>query len=148
MKTPDIIHTRVEALEALKLIAARHGRALKLDSSGPVPGRRRQEKNIQICEALIDVLSVYFGVSGTELRSPMRCRREVARVRQLGMYLAHTLFGMMMNEVAAGFSRDRTTVMYACHLVEDRRDDPEYDAVVSTIEKLVNVGFSDWRMVA
>ena len=148
LKTPDIIHTRAEAVEALKVIAARHGRTLKLDNSGPVLGRRRHEKNVEICEALIDMLSAYFGVSGTELRSAMRCRREVAQVRQLGMYLAHTSFGMVMGEVAVGFSRERTTVMYACHLVEDRRDDPDYDAVVSALEKLVNVGFSDWRMAA
>ncbi len=35
LKTPDIIHTRAEAVEALKVIAARHGRTLKLDNSGP-----------------------------------------------------------------------------------------------------------------
>ncbi|OYR19526.1 putative chromosomal replication initiator DnaA domain protein [Brucella thiophenivorans] len=64
------------------------------------------------------------------------------------MYLAHTSFGMVMREVAIGFSRDRTTVMYACHLVEDSRDDEDYDAVVSTLEKVVNQDFSAWRMAA
>ncbi|WP_094506684.1 helix-turn-helix domain-containing protein [Brucella thiophenivorans] len=148
MKISDIIHTRAEAVEALKVIAARHGRTLNLDNSGPALGRRRQEKNVEICDALIDLLSAFFGVSGAELRSPLRCRREVSQVRQLGMYLAHTSFGMVMREVAIGFSRDRTTVMYACHLVEDSRDDEDYDAVVSTLEKVVNQDFSAWRMAA
>ena len=143
-----IIHTRAEALEALNVIAARHGRTLNQDSSGPALGRRRQEKNVEICDALIDLLSAYFAVSGAELRSPLRCRRDVAQVRQLGMYLAHTSFGMVMREVAVGFARDRTTVMYACHLVEDRRDDVHYDAVVSRLEKFVNLGFSAWRIAA
>ncbi len=148
LKISDIIHTRAEAVEALKVIAARHGRTLNLDNSGPALGRRRQEKNVEICDALIDLLSAFFGVSGAELRSPLRCRREVSQVRQLGMYLAHTSFGMVMREVAIGFSRDRTTVMYACHLVEDSRDDEDYDAVVSTLEKVVNQDFSAWRMAA
>ncbi|HWT62921.1 MAG TPA: helix-turn-helix domain-containing protein [Ochrobactrum sp.] len=148
MELTDIIHTRAEALEVLNVIAARHGRALKIDNSGRALGRRRQEKSVELCDALIDLLSAYFSVSGAELRSPLRCRREVAQVRQLGMYLAHTSFGMVMSEVAAGFARDRTTVMYACHLVEDRRDDEDYNAVVSTLEKVVSLGFSAWRMAA
>ncbi len=97
---------------------------------------------MELCDALIDLLSAHFSVSGAELRSPLRCRREVAQVRQIGMYLAHTSFGMVMSEVACGFSRDRSTVVYACHLVEDRRDDEDFDAVVSTLEKVVNSGFS------
>lgn len=75
-------------------------------------------------------------------------QKEVAQVRQLGMYLAHTSFGMVMSEVAVGFARDRTTVMYACHLVEDRRDDDDFDAVVARLEKLVSLGFSAWRIAA
>lgn len=148
LKTPDIIHTRAEAVEALRVIAARHGRPLNVGHSGPALGRRRQERNIEICETLIDMLSAYFSVSGAELRSPLRCRKEIAQVRQIGMYLAHTCFGMVMGEVAVGFSRERTTVMYACHLVEDRRDDPDYDAVVTGLEKIINVGFSGWRVAA
>ncbi|OYR11042.1 putative chromosomal replication initiator DnaA domain protein [Brucella grignonensis] len=38
--------------------------------------------------------------------------------------------------------------MYACHLVEDRRDDEDYDAIVSMLEKVVSLGFSAWRMAA
>lgn len=148
LELTDIIHTRAEALEVLKVIAARHGRVLRIDNSGLALGRRRQEKSVELCDALIDLLSAYFAVSGTELRSPLRCRREVAQVRQLGMYLAHTSFGMVMSEVAVGFARDRTTVMYACHLVEDRRDDDDFDAVVARLEKLVSLGFSAWRIAA
>ncbi len=44
LELTDIIHTRAEALEALKVIAARHGRALRIDNSGRALGRRRQEK--------------------------------------------------------------------------------------------------------
>ncbi len=144
----DVIHTRAEAFEALKVLAARHGRSLNLERVEGVTDRSREQQNIELCDALIDLLVAMFGVSGTELRSPLRCRREVARVRQIGMYVAHTAFGLAMREVAAGFARDRTTVMHACHLVEDMRDDTEFDAIVSKFERIAQSAFWAWRMAA
>jgi len=148
LELSDVIHTRAEAFEALKLLAARHGRNLSLAMEDCSADRLRQRRNVALCDALIDLLVAMFGVSGTELRSPLRCRREVARVRQIGMYVAHTAFGMAMRDVAAGFARDRTTVMHACHLVEDMRDDTEFDAIVSTFERIAQSAFTEWRMAA
>ncbi|EEQ95268.1 Hypothetical protein, conserved [Brucella intermedia LMG 3301] len=148
LELSDVIHTRAEAFEALKLLAARHGRNLSLTMEEGCADRLRQRRNVALCDALIDLLVAMFGVSGTELRSPLRCRREVARVRQIGMYVAHTAFGLAMRDVAAGFARDRTTVMHACHLVEDMRDDTEFDAIVSTFERIAHSAFVEWRMAA
>lgn len=148
LELSDVIHTRAEAFEALKQLAARHGRSLRLEGGEGLTDRSRQLQNVALCDALIDLLVAMFGVSGTELRSPLRCRREVARVRQIGMYVAHTAFGMAMRDVAAGFARDRTTVMHACHLVEDMRDDTEFDAIVSTFERIAQSAFTTWRMAA
>ncbi len=148
LELSDVIHTRAEAFEALKLLAVRHGRSLNLGRVEGVADRSRERQNIALCDALIDLLVTVFGVSGAELRSPLRCRREVARLRQIGMYVAHTAFGLAMREVAAGFARDRTTVMHACHLVEDMRDDSEFDAIVSTFERIAQSVFTTWRMAA
>ncbi len=147
----DVIHTRAQAFEALKRIAVRHGRSLKADPDVRLTrgaDKKRHERCIELCEALIDLLAASFGVSGSEIRSPLRCRREIARIRQIGMYVAHTSLGMIMNEVALGFARDRTTVMHACHTVEDLRDDPEFDALVLSFEKIVSSAFTAWRMAA
>ncbi len=148
LELSDVIHTRAEAFEALKLLAVRHGRSLNLGRVEGVADRSREQQNIALCDALIDLLVTMFGVSGAELRSPLRCRREVARVRQIGMYVAHTAFGLAMREVTAGFARDRTTVMHACHLVEDMRDDTEFDAIVSTFERIAQSAFTAWRFAA
>ena len=148
LELSDVIHTRAEAFEALKLLAVRHGRSLNLGRVEGVADRSREQQNIALCDALIDLLVTMFGVSGAELRSPLRCRREVARVRQIGMYVAHTAFGLAMREVAAGCARDRTTVMHACHLVEDMRDDTEFDAIVSTFERIAQSAFTAWRLAA
>ncbi len=149
MSLEQTTHTRAQALEALRRIAARRGRAVDLEPRADrARDRRRVERNVELCDALIDLLAASFGASGAELRSPLRCRRDVARVRQIGMYVAHTGFGMAMSDVAAGFARDRTTVMYACHLIEDMRDDAEFDAIVSAFERTVNSAFTARRMAA
>ncbi len=145
LEISDVIHTRAEAFEALKAIAVRHGRSLMIDARQETVNKRRQEQNVQLCDALIDLLGAAFGIDGKELRSAKRCRRPVARVRQIGMYVAHTLFGMAMGEVATGFARDRTTVMHACHLVEDMRDDSDFDAAVTAFERIANSAFTTWR---
>jgi chromosomal replication initiation ATPase DnaA len=148
LELSDVIHTRADAFEALRLIAARHGRPLLLDTVEGTADRKREEHSVQLCEMLIDLLVAAFGVDGKELRAPTRCRRNVARIRQIGMYVAHTSFGLAMRQVAVGFARDRTTVMHACHLVEDMRDDVDFDAIVTAFERIVNSAFSTWRMAA
>lgn len=58
-----------------------------------------------------------------------------ARARQLAMYLAHIVYGRSMKEIGQAFGRDRTTVSYACALIEDMRDDPHFDEEVSALER-------------
>ena len=64
-----------------------------------------------------------------------RCRAQTARARQLAMYLSHVVLGRSMTEIGDAFGRDRTTVSYACALIEDMRDDPVFDAEVSVFER-------------
>lgn len=148
LELENVIHTSEEAFEALKRVTALNGRPLRFDVTKKKIDLKRQELCIRLCDALIDLLSACFGVDGSELRSPMRCKKEVARIRQVGMYVAHTSIGMTMTDVAAGFARDRTTVMHACHRVEDLRDDIEFDAIVVIFERIANSAFKVWRMAA
>lgn len=65
-----------------------------------------------------------------------KSRRAHAHVRQIAMYVCHVTLPLSMEEVACAFGRDRTTVSHACRVVEDRRDDPAYDAFVGTVERM------------
>jgi chromosomal replication initiation ATPase DnaA len=138
-----VIHTKSEALDALVALAIRHGRSLTIDRPVEEGRRRRVPRGqmVEVCDAFIDILAAFFGVPGHELRSGDRCRREVARVRQIGMYVAHTLFGMTMTEVAQGFGRDRSTVMHACHLIEDAREDKDFEKILVAFERLASATF-------
>lgn len=101
----------------------------------------RRQRACATCDGLIDILAALFGVDGRELRSSGRSRRPVSRVRQIGMYVAHTSLDLTMQDVADGFSRDRSTVMHACHMIEDLRDDDDFDRIVSRTEKTVLAAF-------
>ncbi len=68
------------------------------------------ERLFQLCDGVLDILSAFFNVSGRELRSHSRCERPVARVRQIGMYVAHVTLALTMAEVGRAFGRDRSTV--------------------------------------
>jgi chromosomal replication initiation ATPase DnaA len=50
------------------------------------------------------------------------------------MYLCHVALGRSLQEVGDIFGRDRTTVSYACALMEDMRDDRGFDDAVAALE--------------
>lgn len=103
--------------------------------------KRRDEVSLEICECLIDIASALFSVPSKELRKPGRTAISVSRVRQIGMYVAHVVLRLTMGEVGVGFGRDRTTVHHACQVVEDMRDDPEFDRMVQVIERIASAAF-------
>jgi len=97
---------------------------------------------IALCDAIIDLTAIFFNVSSKDLRSSGRAPKPVSRVRQIGMYVGHVTLGLKMTEVGAGFGRDKSTVVHACHTIEDMRDDEDFDLIVARVERLVSVAFS------
>jgi hypothetical protein len=57
--------------------------------------------------------------------------------RQVAMYLCYTGFELSLARVAVAFERDRSTVSYACHRIEDRRDEPRFDQWIESLEAMV-----------
>ena len=97
------------------------------------PGNRK-DFAIAVCEQMLDIAAELFNVSGRDLRSPFRSSTAVSRVRQ-AMYVCHVVLQLNMTEIGKGFGRDRTTVVHACHLIEDMRDDPDFDQLVAYVER-------------
>ena len=102
---------------------------------------RHAERVYVACDCLLDISAAFFNVSARDLRRPGRCSDDISRVRQIAMYCAHTVLRFTMSDVGKGFGRDRTTVMHACHIVEDLRDDPDFEAILLRIEQLVAAAF-------
>jgi chromosomal replication initiation ATPase DnaA len=68
-----------------------------------------------------------------------------ALARNLAMYLAHVAFGMSLARVGSAFARDRTTVSYACKVIEGRRDDPRFDRWLEALERTIAAAPAPYR---
>ena len=99
------------------------------------------------CRLSIATLSAVTKTTEQELQSHSRSSAEIALARQTAMYLAHTKFGISYGEVGDFFHRDRSTVAHACRLVEDRRDNYEFDRSLSRMENLVDIALQGSSVV-
>jgi len=86
------------------------------------------------CDDVIALIARARQVPIRLLTHPSRCRHETARARQLAMYLSHVVLGRSLTEIGDAFGRDRTTVAHACAVIEDLRDDRQFDAEVTALE--------------
>ncbi len=106
--------------------------------AGPV-----DELALELCEGMIDITAALFNVSSKEIRKPGRSSLGVSRVRQVAMYVAHVVLRLNMKDIGRAFGRDRTTVMYACHLIEDLRDDDDFDRIITMTERVALAAFGN-----
>jgi len=116
----------------------------------PRTERRRRHRRVERdlvaarCCCLEAVVAHTFGLAHADLHAASRGEAPVAFARQVAMYVAHVWLAMSLSEVGRRFARDRTTVAHACRVVEDRRDDPRIDRVVTAIESATDL----WRRFA
>lgn len=101
----------------------------------------KKTRHIIHCDALIDLLSVNFEIPSREIRARNRGAESIARVRQIGMYVAHVVLRINMTDIGEGFGRDKSTVVHACHTIEDMRDDRDFDRIVAHFEALTRAAF-------
>jgi hypothetical protein len=144
---PHLIRSVAEARAMIDILRRGGSRQKAIKPFVPDDDEPVDERLYQVCDCIIDILSGFFNVSGRDLRSHSRCERSVARVRQIGMYAAHVALSLSMSEVGRAFGRDRSTVNHACHLIEDMRDEPEFDRVVQTVENILRAAFISSGMV-
>ena len=89
---------------------------------------------LDVCNILAGLL---YGVSPGTFVDYSRQRRHLTEARQLGLYLANTCLGLSYENVAEAACRDRTTVRYSIERVEDRRENPKFDAVLMAMETMI-----------
>lgn len=82
----------------------------------------------------LQTVAYALGVPADEIDQPTRGAARAALARQVAMYLTHVAFELSLQRCAQAFGRDRSTAAYACHRIEDRRDEPEFDAFLDDLE--------------
>lgn len=119
---------RSELAQAGQAPAARlrtRGRLLRLDPRQTDPRGWR----------LVELVAAERGITVEALFRPARCTADIALARQLAMYLMHVELERIYADVGRFFGRDRTTVSHACALIEDLRDDREFDARLDQLKQ-------------
>jgi len=119
----------------MRVARGSEGQAAWSPSAGPADvlhfSRRPDRAGIRV----LRFVAAVRGVTTQQLLLPSRGEADVALARQLAMYLMHVVLERLYIEVGQFFGRDRTTVSHACALIEDLRDDPEFDAEVDRLER-------------
>lgn len=91
--------------------------------------------NLDIARARFACDAAAFALGCDEsLLEPGRGSARASSARQVAMYLTHVAFGMSLQRVGFAFARDRSTIAHACHIIEDRRDDPAFDNLLDQLE--------------
>ncbi len=101
-----------------------------------------------ICQAVRLMTAEFLFVSGDRIGMRRERRRLACHIRQIAMYVCHVALQMRMTTIGEGFGRDRSTVAHACAVVEDRRDDRDFDEFVSAIERTALLAFGHLGEVA
>ncbi|RZO68512.1 MAG: hypothetical protein EVA70_01670 [Parvularculaceae bacterium] len=84
--------------------------------------------------AALEVISEAFDVPLSRLTMATRQRANVAFARQIAMYLCHVIAQLSVRDISTEFERERSTVVYALHTIEDRRDSPLFEDQLELLE--------------
>lgn len=105
---------------------------------------RRDEDRAYLAGALV---AYALGLRVEAVLSQERGNPVHARARHIAMYLTHTACGMSLARVARAFGRDRSTISHACRIIEDYREDADFDTWIeqlsSGIQSVVLLGAAE-----
>jgi chromosomal replication initiation ATPase DnaA len=97
----------------------------------------KRAEDAAAAELAANVVSYALGVRADAIVDDARGCSQTAYARQLAMYLCHVAFELSLSRVASAFGRDRSTVAHACHAIEDRRDDDQFDHWIASLEAMM-----------
>ena len=113
------------------------GKAGPQQGSSPASLHLQRLERDSLAAQIVGRVARAHGLTVRRLLSRTRGGAEMSGARQLAMYLLHVGMGRPQDAVGLIFRRHPSTVSHACHIVEDRRDDPAFDAEVSEFETLI-----------
>lgn len=81
-----------------------------------------------------DLVGLATGVQPAEIVARGRSRPRAVEARRTCMYLTYVVLQWPLARVGTAFGRDRSSASVACREVEERRDDPAFDAQLERLE--------------
>ncbi|MDD7909166.1 MULTISPECIES: helix-turn-helix domain-containing protein [Pseudovibrio] len=109
------------------------------DSQVPISSIAVEEHHaIEAMERLVTArVALAFGLPPDTIQSATRGVARVALARQVSMYLLHVALGFTLAKAGGVFGRDRTTAAHACRVVEDLRDNVNFDRQICELERFI-----------
>jgi chromosomal replication initiation ATPase DnaA len=98
---------------------------------------RMRARDIRAARHAAEVASQALGVPVNRILSLGRGTVEAAYARHVAMYLCHVCLQMSLSRIAFAFGRDRSSVAHASHGIEDRRDEPQFDLWIGSLETVL-----------
>lgn len=101
--------------------------------------RTKEGSPADVAKAQLTVAATALAFGAPYVDVFTRCRLSANDIflRQMSMYLLNTVYGFNLSRVARIFERDRTTVRHACELIEDQRDSPVFDDILTELEQFL-----------
>ncbi|MBP5626645.1 chromosomal replication initiator protein DnaA [bacterium] len=95
------------------------------------------DQNISL-DVIKRAVAAYFDISLSDLTSHRR-PKNIAKPRQLAMFLCRSMTNSSLNEIAASFGgKDHTTVLYACKKIEETKNsDDELSFQIDALKKYI-----------
>ena len=100
------------------------------------PPAQLSASHLAVCAAIWQMTEEMLLLTSWPIPHRRDQRRLLCHARQIAMYVCHVVLRLSLTEIGRAFGRDRTTVGHACHVVEDRRDDPAFEAFVGALERV------------
>lgn len=101
----------------------------------PSDARARVGNDEAVAGLVADLVGLATGVRPAEIVARGRRRNPRAvEARRTCMYLTYVVLQWPMARVGTAFGRDRSSASVACREVEERRDDPAFDAQLERLE--------------
>lgn len=116
-------------------------------SRPPLSTLRETRPERVICQSVRLMTAEFIFMSGDRIGMRRERRRLACHIRQIAMYVCHVALQMRMTTIGEGFGRDRSTVAHACAVVEDRRDDRDFDEFVGAMERVALLAFGHFSEV-
>jgi hypothetical protein len=141
------MHTSYSARSDLQISQKRavpHGEPLP--GAGPARGPRRPRR-VRIpaaapCLLLREITEELIPLAG-DIGAGTHKAGIARRARHIAMYVCNVALRISHYDIARQYGVDRSTVGYACHVVEDGRDDRAFDDFVTRLERIAVLAFGD-----
>ncbi len=99
---------------------------------------KKINSDLALAQLVAAIVAIEFGVASPRMFSKTKGPSHLSFARQVSMYLVHVVYQINLSRVARAFSRDRSTVSYACNVIEDCREDPYFDEKLVRLEIFLN----------